>query len=617
MKTISRFWAIWVFLGICLLGQVSKGFGSFGYYSVDPNRFTPTVPAGPTPIPPPPIPPNVPIDPALMTVVLQNITGFPDSEVFVMTFGKQSGKQGYLDIDTMTGVASFTVASETTFSSDFSFPFSDLPSLDSNSRYFQVPQPFESARMYFAIRFPIILQIGKDSMTGDSTIQDPDTANFADPNQNTLYDKLEFTYNAPPALATNANLFINPTAVDFFTLPLTIQVVNPVPSGQDTAGLPFKRSDIYAYMQEVFDRFDVTSDKVWNDLYINFVEDPFKPNSKIITTLRVSAPAKSSLFPLDYLDNFSRFGFSYVDNIWNFYQKPGNQLRINALEIKTVFGPGTPDEFYFFTGTAVSDNLMRYVNDTGDFTWEMKKPTGTASTKPFFGGAGFMDSGEANGTPGAIIVRQFTSAFDVGILPETFSGNNFMDKAYFESQKSRYYTPNANWGLAGTENGPFYDLYSKSIHTLGKEIYTFAFDDELGQDGTQTGNTEIPQDSFPVVVLYSIDNPIPDPFDDPTTDYTVTFSFAMDNPVSYRQGTAGAFIPATINTPVPNLTSNATTPLQIKIINAQTSMDEILTVYLKYSLVIPGSTNFAAAFGTQIEQTSAKGFTITTGAAGP
>lgn len=550
-----------------------------------------------------------------MSFVIQNMTGQPDDEVYVLTFGKNSGGDaGYLDIDTMTGKGTFTVASSTTESESFSVLYSDLPVLDAHSRYIQIPQPFESARMYFSIKYPLILAIGVDSMTGDPTIVDPDSSTPQDPNTNTLYDKVEYTYNPDPGSPIKTNLFINPTAVDFFSLPISIRVSDPIPSGQvPLSGLNFARSDVNAHIQEVFNRFDLTSDKIWSDLYINFLEDPDNANSEVIATLRVSSPNKSTKFPLDYLDNSQTYGFSYVDNIWNFYMESGNQLRINAIEIASKFGPGagTPD-YYKFTGTVIDANTMQYVNDTNDYTWNMQKPVGDKSTQPFFGGAGFMDDGEANDTPGAIIVRQFTSAFAVGIMPRSFSGENFMDADFFKSQIPNYYTNNPGWGLAGSENGPFYDLYSKSIHSLGNQIYTFAYDDELSQDGTLTGNTESPQDSFPIVTLYTVDNEIPDPFDDPTTDYTVKFMTAANNPVGYRQGTSDPFTTVSPGQVVSPITSNATDVFQLELKNPQTSNTEIITVYLKYKVVIPGATNFATALGTTIVKTGDKEFTVTT-----
>lgn len=556
----------------------------------------------------------LPYNSGFLGIQIENTTGLPDEDVYMLMKGMgETGDQCFLNVDPAsgTGKGSYAYVNPSTPSSTYSYKLSDLPG-ETNLRHFYVPQPFVSGRLYFSIGHPLLLAISQDTKTGKFTIPDPDGFKVTDPNYYTLYDKVEFTYNAPAALP-GSNLWMNPTAVDFFSQPISIQMMSAL-GPHSTSGLTQARQSIFDNVQSCFNTYDLTKDKAWNKLILPFLEDPFHSKSKVLTPLRISSPGKSlaansnpaQVFPVDYLANSSLYGFNYVENLWNFYK--ANTLRINAQEIASKWGPGTDPQFadhYHFTGNVQGDTFV-FTNDSKDFTWKMTKPEPNVSSSPFFAGAGFVDDGEANNTPGAVIVRQITSAFDVGLLPEDFKEGCFMDGAYFQAHKSNYYAPRPEWG----HNGPFYDLYSKALHSIGEPIYTFAYDDALGQDGTLTGNVEASK-SYPVITLHKIDTPLPDPYNDPNQ-YTVMFAVAASNPVQYRIGKTGPWAPAQSNVNIPNVTSNQTDPLQMMIKNSQTGKQDILTLYLKYQIVVPSGTDFSAALGVKISQTSPTSFTIAT-----
>lgn len=556
--------------------------------------------------------------PGYVLVQVTNTTGQPDSNVYILVKGLNgNGQQSYLNI--FQGIGTPAPVNYSTFSTTYSYQLSSLPGTN-NNRFFYIQDPFISGRVYFSINYPLLLAIATDSATGQPTIVDPSNFSLNDPNYYTLYDKFEFTYNPP---APGANLYINPTAVDFFSLPISLQMVNPIAGSLSASGFNISRNTVLTGAQSVVTTNDLTSSQVWSNLFLPYYLNPNSGSPTLSTYLRITSPASatgpgsttvnpSHAFPDDYLSNAATYGFDYIGNAWNFYNT-GNQLNIDASEIAIFFGPGPSSplfpSYYQFSGTVNGSNEFVFTNNLAppnNYTWTMQMPT---TAYPFFAGAGFTDDGEANNTPGAIIVRQITSAFDVGLFPENFTAGNFMNQAYFEANKSSYFTNNPQWGVPGATNGPFYDLYSKSLHSFGLPIYTFAYDDELGQDGTLIGNVEQLQSSI-MVTLPAVDTPIPDPYNDSTV-YTVLFQYAANNPVQYRNGTSGAFISPVNFSTVPNISSNSTNPLQLMLLD-NTGAEQVLTVYLEYGIVQPNVPNFSLASGVVITNTGPNTVTIQT-----
>lgn len=576
---------------------------------------------GPNPNPPtPPTPP--PLITGFFAIQLVNTTGLSDDRLFVVVKGQHTATiQSFLLLgsDGKGTYADVTDISQP-FSPNYCKRFSELPG-QNNNRYMYVPQPLTSARVYFSIDYPLYMSNVKN-VHNLWTIVDPSAFSLNDPNYYTFYDKIEFSYDIPAALP-NANLYVDPTAVDFFSLPIAIQLINPL-STLTQSGLPIARATVFTSVQNTFNTYDTTTGHEWSKLFLTYVANPFN-NPTVLANLRVVSPRSSinntvgpsanplHAFPNDYLTN-ATYGFNYVNDVWNFYDSSlhTNTLRIDATELMPV--GGTPSDFQYVGTVDHATGVFTFNSLTGGHTWTMQKPTGPVySTFPFFAGAQFNDDGEANLTPGAIIVRQFTAAFDVGILPINFTAGNYMTQAYFISQKNlnRYYMPNLEWP---TSNGPFYDLYSKAIHSFkdinnnSYPLYSFAYDDELGQDGTLNTNVE-QKNSYLIVTLSNVDLPIPNPYNDPITNYQVTISYAPARLVSYRNSTSGAFTNLSSNPQtLTNITSNSTTPLQIKVAPG----NEIYTIYLKYGIVIPSIPDFTTALGIVITQTGATTFNIAT-----
>lgn len=122
-----------------------------------------------------------------------------------------------------------------------------------------------------------------------------------------------------------------------------------------------------------------------------------------------TGPNSNPMFPDNYLTN-KKFGFNYVDAVWNYYAQPGKWVSINAIELSgnNGFWPKVKD--YTFVGSVVGDQFI-FKNSFNDVV-SIGKPFSNA----FFAGA--QSTFDAwNNTIKAIIVRQLTSAFDAGLLP--------------------------------------------------------------------------------------------------------------------------------------------------------------------------------------------------------
>jgi hypothetical protein len=165
--------------------------------------------------------------------------------------------------------------------------------------------------------------------------------------------------------------------------------------------------------------------------------------------------------------------FNYTDFVWDYYKN--NTVSVNVSELKSI----APLDDYIFTGKVNNQNEFVFENQTKTNRVVIAKPK---TSIPFFAGA--QESFDAeNNTPKAIIVRELTSAFEVGLLPAP-SGTE-LSRQYFEKNRAIYYQGNP---FLPKESGKqaWYDLYSKALHSVGvnEPIYTFAYDDALGQDGT-------------------------------------------------------------------------------------------------------------------------------------
>lgn len=407
--------------------------------------------------------PQLPIDHPenFLPVELMNTTGFPDSEVYVFIKAAQEsdGKDCVLKLPKGSSKMVCELVTGQTDLASCNYRLSDIPRI--NGRIILYVPKTISGRVYLSVGRPMELQI--DQRT--TRICDPDGFKPRDPNYYTIYDKVEYSY-------TNAGTWVNPTAVDFVCIPIHIEQDGAV-SEVKAAGFTRPRDVIFADIQRTLEG---SSSKEWQKLALRFRG----------TILRIMAPGKAMVetmpganpFSTRYLNGEGSL-FNYTDFVWSYYKL--NTIGIDASELKAIFAIGdrSPDNYIFF-GSVNANNEFVFKNKAGTFTETIAKPR---TSIPFFAGA--QESFDApNNTPRAIIVRELTSAFEVGLLPSP--SGIILSKEYFISNRSKFYKLNPLLPSEATAGGPWYDLYSEGLHkaAAGMPVYTFAYDDALAQDGT-------------------------------------------------------------------------------------------------------------------------------------
>ncbi|MGE0207439.1 MAG: beta-1,3-glucanase family protein [Candidatus Babeliales bacterium] len=302
-----------------------------------------------------------------------------------------------------------------------------------------------SGRIYVSINNKLTMPVVVDA-NNRLGIADPSPYNKTDPNYDLFFDKIEFTY-------IGNNTWTNPTAVDFFELPLSIE------QNGHTFGLTESREKIVSTVAQAF---DAAPSKAWQKLIVKNEQG---------TVLRILAPGRDdNFFDPNYLTGAP---YNYVNDVWDYYTK--NSIIIDCSELHgNQAAPQLKD--YQFEGR-VKNGIFEFTNRSKDYTVSLEKPS---SNSFFLGAQGVFDA--PNNTPKAIIVRNLSAAWCVGLLPAEHGAT--LNRTYFDTHKSQFYTDNPRLSAQAKNKGPFYNLYGKAIHQLSKTVYTWAYDDVFGYDGT-------------------------------------------------------------------------------------------------------------------------------------
>lgn len=383
-------------------------------------------------------------------------------------------------------------------SSDYAVKLSDLPTDDSGNYELNVPMT-TSGRIYISLGSPVDMHTMASASVVDGaidmlTIVDPDGFLTQDPSYSTIFDKVEFTYNS-------GGVWINTTAVDFFGLPISLHM-----DGEETKGLTSSRADIMSTLKA-----GLTGE--WSRLYLEYGGQ----------TLRVVAPNKAigrpsadENFPDDYLA-------TYIDAVWTYYASD-NEVSVNCAELYDK----APESKAVYTGNLGNGNL--FYNGDGTVA---DLPNGMPTSNEVFGCAGGpMDAKENN--PESVIAKNLGTAMNVGVfpLPESVKDAK-LDKNWFVANSGLYYPDAADDKRPGLpEGGPWYNLYSKVLHSIknadgsDEMIYAFAFDDNAGQDSTlHPGDGSVKECVVQINDLTGTE--IPDPVDH--TKYSVTVNLPENN----------------------------------------------------------------------------------------
>jgi hypothetical protein len=243
-----------------------------------------------------------------------------DDKVYILVKGinPTTHRHCYINLDQTTGKGSYADVQTGVNSFTYSYKFSSLPK-DANGRAIYLP-PLDSGRIYFSVGHPMDLLVDASG----AAIKDPDALLASDSNYYTLYDKIEFTLN-------NSAIYINPTAVDFFSLPLLLRLQTS--SGAQLSGFSQRRQAIFSQIRSMFAHDDKTPNHIWDNLIVSF-RDPDTQAS--LTDLRIAATAKAmkadpSFFDINYLNN-DNYGFNWMRQVWYGYYKT-HTLSIDAREL--------------------------------------------------------------------------------------------------------------------------------------------------------------------------------------------------------------------------------------------------------------------------------------------
>lgn len=403
---------------------------------------------------PPPNPPPPPFIGTTLPVVLTNNSLLADSEVFVVLLGREpvvNGQQVFVQFDAQ-GVGTLVVAAPGQNAIDFTVALSALPAA-SGGRVFYVPE-IDSAILYFSLDNALNMPVNSPN-----NIVQPNFSNPADPNYNTIFDIFEFAY-----VPTGTNIVADATAVSFFALPLYGFLSTPDISSGSNTGLYQPRPYIFDLVKSSFAAAPESSQ--WSNLILT---------SAPSTDLRVLSTGKGMFaapnkFDINYLDNFAAYGYSYIQDIWS---GPSSFYRTNTLTMTIPAGSGDT-----YNGVINNDNTITFTSvQHPAYVVVFGAPTSVSptTTEMIFSGLPLQISDTSPGQQdGVQLSKLFEEAIIAGLVPTTAVLSN----PYLLSSRPNLYQVNTNLSAFGQMTGPWYDLYSKVLHSLGY-IYTYAFDEPL------------------------------------------------------------------------------------------------------------------------------------------
>lgn len=405
-------------------------------------------------VPPDPAPPT--FQGNLLPIVLVNNTGQPDSNVYVVVTGSDPTTpttQVFVSFDA-GGIGTLVPAVSGDNASNYSKKFSDLPTTTSG-RVVYIPY-INSSLIYFSIANPLNMPVN-----GSNAIVQPDFSNPLDPNYNTIYDIFEFVY-----LSTPTQISADATAVSFFSLPIYAYISTPDINTNPNTGLYQPRSYIFSQVANQFNAAPASAQ--WNQLLL----------SNMSNNLRILSPGKAmtaspSLMDTNYLDNTVAYGYSYINDIWTSLT---SYYRTNPLNILIPAG-----SFENYTGVINPDNSITFTSTPSNYIVHFPPPTTLSApyttTESIFSGLPLYDT-ETNPGDGVQVSKLLEEGIIAGLVPAPFPTIAPLSNAYLAANQMNFYNINPNLSPAGQTSGPWYDLYSKALHSLGF-IYTFAFDEPL------------------------------------------------------------------------------------------------------------------------------------------
>ncbi len=200
---------------------------------------------------------------------------------------------------------------------------------------------YYGSRIYISLGAPLTTL--KVNSLGTGTSQP--TLHDNDPDVNTIFDWIEFTYdpengaNGPGKVSFGGNT----TGVDQFAIPLWIKVYGTEGSTDGPAGIMLRDS--------VFSSRCIASRKELIDGFVNSVSLGFKSLLQGNGPARVLSPVKSQTFVTANSNYFD----AYINEIWNFYEK-------TPLKFCDVYDPSSkePPSGSCFEGSIIGNDFTFY-----------------------------------------------------------------------------------------------------------------------------------------------------------------------------------------------------------------------------------------------------------------
>lgn len=380
--------------------------------------------------------------------------------------------------------------------------------------------PLVSGRIYFSLSdtaHPQGLQFGSLA---------PSFTNTSDANFSTKFDKCEYTYTggAAPKISCNA------TGVDFFSLPIQLQVLdgsNSFAPVSHASGLSQTRETV---LNKIISEFSTAGESTqWNKLLLPTGE---MTADKII---RVLSP-KNGLLVFGFDANyFTDLTFDYLDYLWSnamsFYQNAGGA---NKLFIQMPIGAGDSPangsrvyqaDFTTAPDTIIFTQVLPTV-ETDQLILSAPTTTPPSTTNLIFQALPLYNIADGDNAAHPLDVQQlsqlFSEAIISGLLPRDISdmtvplrtvppgshgntnvnpnnGNvndsptdvhqmNNLASSYEHINTFYQFNNNLETGtlpIPGTTaaTGPWFDLYSGSIHNIEGPatglVYTYGFDEGM------------------------------------------------------------------------------------------------------------------------------------------
>lgn len=426
---------------------------------------------------PPPNPSPPPFKNGKLPIVIVNNSTLPDSSVYILVTGKNfdSGDQFFGSINLNSGSdfgdMSQHIVTDSDNGSTYTVQLSQLPR-STQGRVFYITEEIQSGLVWFSMNNALYMPV-----TGGQIVQpDPLQPVPGNDNYTTNFDIFELTWDQ-----TN-EVYADATAVSFFSIPLYAYLANATTPKSNT-GLYQPRSYIMAQAAATLNANSLGAAKAqWNSLFLT-------SGGNILRYVSTGKGMSVDFFDYKYLDHAASYGFSYIDYLWtgaSAYYKEGTRDLVMSV---TTTHPPEDAGTYTYTGSAQGDGTFLFTSDmpmkAPDVTFLAPNNTSETLSTSFaiFSAKNLTVAADAPqptaGSADDAVSKLFEEALIAGLLPLPDGETLSLD--YLSQNQSHFYTVNDNLSSQGKSTGPWYDLYSKSLHALGS-IYTYGFDEPLWPD---------------------------------------------------------------------------------------------------------------------------------------